>query len=166
METQQRLAESTIPPWTEEWSTRRQLGFGLVACIPLFLLASTFFSWFLSAIDVGVPVTGELLPLLFYTHVGAQFITLLVFGHLMIANPMLGGGTKLAWGTAFIFLAPIAIPAYWALHVWHEEATVPAEGHLGRPRHQIHVYDYDYETHQRGEERRDDGATIHHVDAS
>lgn len=166
METQQRHGEATIPPWTEEWSTRRQLGFGLVACIPLTLLASTFLCWFLSAIEVGLPFTFELLPLLFYTHVGAQFITLLVFGHLMIANPMLSGGTKLVWGAAFLFLAPFAIPAYWALHVWQEEATVPSEGQRRPPQHQVHVYHYDYETHQRGVERREDGSFIHHLDAS
>jgi len=166
METEQRHAEPTIPPWTAAWSSQRQLGFGVVACIPLFLLASTFLCWFLSASDVGLPFTWELLPLLFYTHVGAQFITLLVFGHLMIANPMLSGAAKLVWGVAFLFLAPFAIPTYWALHVWQTEATVPSEGQHRRPRHEIHVYDYDYETHQRGTERRADGAIIHHLDAS
>lgn len=166
METRQRHAEPTIPPWTEEWSTRRQLGFGLVALIPLTLLVSTFLAWLLARLGVGTPVTSELVPLLFYVHVGAQFITLLVFGHLMIANPMLSGAMKLVWGAGFLFLAPLAIPSYWALHVWNEEATVPSESSLRRPRHEIHVYDYDYETHQKGVERREDGAIIHHVDAS
>jgi hypothetical protein len=166
METRQRHAEPTIPPWTAEWSTRRQLGFGLVALIPLTLLASTFLAWLLSRLGIGTPLTTELLPLLFYVHVGSQFITLLVFGHLMIASPTLSGAMKLVWGAAFLFIAPVAIPAYWALHVWNEEATVPSESSLRRTRHQIHVYDYDYETHQKGVEQREDGAIIHHVDAS
>ncbi len=165
METRQRLAESAIPPWTERWSSRRQLGFGAVACIPLVLLAATFISWFLAAIGVGTPYTDSLLPILFYTHVGAQFITLLVFGHLMVANPQLSGSAKTVWSAAFLFLAPFAIPTYWAMHVWHEDPSVPAEWEHQRPQHSVHVYDYDYETHEKGDERRDDGSISHHVDA-
>jgi hypothetical protein len=164
METRQRLAESIIPPWTEQWSTRRQLGFGLVACIPLTLLAATFLSWFLAAVGVGVPYTEDAGAVLLYTHVGAEFITLLIFGHLMIANPQLGGGAKTVWAAAFLFLAPFAIPTYWAMHVWHEEASLPAEMERQRSQHTVHVYDYDYETHQKGLERRDDGSIVHHVD--
>lgn len=166
METEQRHAEATIPPFTREWSGRRQLGFGVLACIPAFLLVSTFLCWFLSGVGVGTPFTWELLPLLFYTHIGAQFITLLVFGHLMVANPELSGAAKLVWGVGFLFLAPFAIPTYWALHVWQEEPTVPSEAQQRPPTRQIHVYDYDYRTHQRGRERRPDGAIIHHLDAS
>lgn len=165
METRQRLAESTIPPWTERWSTRRQLGFGLVACIPLTLLAATFLCWFLTAIGVGGVYAEDALPILLYTHVGAQFITLLIFGHLMIANPQIGGSAKTVWAAAFLFLAPFAIPTYWALHVWHEDASVPAELERRRPQHTVHVYDYDYETRTKGLDRRDDGSITHHIDA-
>lgn len=166
METRQRHAEPYISPWTDRWPRQRQLGFGLVAMIPLVLLATTFLVWFLSAIDVGTPLTADLLPLLFYTHVGAQFITLLVYGHLMVANPALSGAMKLVWGIGFLFLAPFAIPTYWALHVWREEESDPSELQRGRPAREVHVYDYDYETHRRGLEQRDDGSIVHHVDAS
>lgn len=164
MDTEQAHAEATIPPRTDRWPRQRQLGFGLVALIPLTLLTATFFCWFLQLLQVGLPYTAALVPVLFYTHVGAQFITILVFGHLMVANATIGGGTKLFWAAGFLFFAPFAVPTYWALHVWNEEATVPYEGEERRPRHQIHVYDYDYETHQKGEERRPDGSVVHHVD--
>lgn len=166
MDTEQIHAEATIPPWTERWPRQRQLGFGFVALIPLVLLTATFLCWFLEFVEVGLPYTRDLLAVLFYTHVGAQFITLLVFGHLMVANPTIGGGMKLVWAAGFLFVAPFAIPTYWALHVWNEEATVPYEGEARRPRHQIHVYDYDYETHQKGDERREDGSVVHRIDVS
>lgn len=166
METRQRHAEPYISPWTDRWPKKRQLGFGGVALIPLTLLATTFLVWFLSAAGIGMPVTYDLLPLLFYTHVGAQFITLLVFGHLMVANPLISGATKLVWGAAFLFFAPFAIPTYWALHVWREEETDPSEMQQRRPAREVHVYDYDYETHGHGIEQRDDGSIVHRIDAS
>lgn len=165
METRQRHAEPYISPWTDRWPKRRQMGFGLVAFIPLILLATTFVVWFLSALQIGTPATDDVLPVLFYLHVGAQFITVLVFGHLMVAHPLLSGATKLVWGAAFLFLAPFAIPTYWALHVWQEDETDPAEI-LRRPLREVHVYDYDYETHEHGLEQRDDGSIVHHVDAA
>lgn len=165
LETRQRHGEAAIPPWTEQWSQRRQLGFGLVAIIPAVLLTATFAMWLLSTLGVGLPATRQLLPLLFYTHVGAEFITLLIFGHLMIANPNLGGVTKLVWAVAFLTLAPFAIPAFWAVHVWHEEPSLPSEG-AARPARTIRVYDYDYDTHAEGIERRADGSIHERVDAS
>lgn len=165
METRQRLAESAIPPWTERWPRQRQIGFGVVACIPLTLLAATFICGFLTAVGVGLPYSADAMVVLLYTHVGAQFITLLLFGHLMMANPQLSGGAKTVWAAAFLFLAPFAIPTYWALHVWSEEASVPAEIEGRPPQHSVHVYDYDYETHRTGDERRDDGAVVHHMGA-
>ncbi len=166
METRQRHAEPYISPWTDRWPRQRRLGFGLVALIPLVLLTTTFVVWFLSAVQIGSPVTDDLLPLLFYTHVGAQFITLLVYGHLMIANPTLSGAMKLLWGMGFIFLAPFAIPTYWALHVWQDDETDPSEWQRHPPSREIHVYDYDYETHQQGLELREDGSIVHRVDAA
>ncbi len=166
METRQRHAEPTISPWTDRWPTQRQLGFGIVALIPLALLGATFLTWSLSAADIGLPATHDLVPVLFYTHVGSQFITLLVYGHLMVANPYLGGAMKLVWGAGFLFLAPFAIPAYWALHVWREEPTDPSELSRHPPAREVHVYDYDFETHREGLEQRDDGSIVHRVDPS
>lgn len=157
METSQRHAEPYFPPWTERWPRRRQLGFGVLAAIPPVLLAAAFLAWFASS---------AMLPVLVYVHVGAQFITLLLFGHLMIGNPRLSSSTKAAWSVGFLFLAPLAIPLYWAMHVWDagEEARTPAELQRRPPERQVHVYDYDYtQPEARESERRDDGSILHHV---
>jgi hypothetical protein len=165
MDAQQRHGPVLLP-WTERWPVRRKLGFGLVACIPLGLLAATFLSWLLSELRVGGPLTAQAVTLLFHAHIGAQFITLLVFGHLMIGNPRLSGSSKLVWTSAFLFLAPFAVPTYWALHVWQDETrTSRVSAGPERSRLEIHVYHYDYETHRSGVERREDGTVVHHVDA-
>lgn len=166
METRQRHGAPTISPWTDRWPTQRQLGFGLLALIPLALLTSMFLVWLLSAAHVGEPGTTSLVPVLFYTHVGAQFITLLVYGHLMISNPYISGAMKLVWGAGFLFLAPFAIPAYWALHVWRQEPTDPSELQRRPPSHEVHVYDYDFETRREGLEQREDGSIVHRLDPS
>lgn len=168
METRQRYGTAAIPPWTADWTSKRQLGFGVVALIPLALLIAGFVDFALFAGGIGLPYTSDAVPLLFYTHVGAQFITLLVFGHLMIGNPQLSSGTKLVWGVAFLFAAPFAIPTYWLLHVWHSEAQMPSEStRIGPHDRQIHVYDFDYAEHRpRGVYRREDGSVAHHIDVT
>jgi hypothetical protein len=165
METYQRHAEPAIPPWTQQWSYQRRLGFGIVSIIPLVMLMVALGCLTLATLGIARPASVEVLPLLFYMHIGAQFITLLVFGHLMIANPSLGDVTKLIWGIAFLFMAPFAIPTYWAAHVRREEPTLPSLSMAVPAQHEVHVYDYDYETHQEGTEVREDGAIVHHIDA-
>jgi hypothetical protein len=165
METMQRHATPAIPPWTSTWSVRRRLGFGIVAIYPAVLLVAMFVTWMVTG--VGDPDPPGIVPGLFYVHVASQFITLLVFGHLMIANPSISSGTKLLWGLCFLFLAPLAIPFYWFLHVWHSEPQLPSESsRVGPHDREIHVYDFDYETHRAvGVRRQDDGAILHHIDA-
>src|SRR5687768_12079111 len=63
METVQRHAEPAIPPWTEQWSTRRRLGFGVVALIPTALLAATIGCWALGRIDAIAPYAEQALPI-------------------------------------------------------------------------------------------------------
>lgn len=166
MQTVQRHADPSIPPWTGTWSTKRRLGFGLVAIIPLLLLMALFASVLGNVL--GASFETDTLPVLFYTHVGAQFITLLVFGHLMLGNARLSGRARLVWAALFLFAAPFAIPVYWAIHVWNPSPRMPDEQtpHTQLDRH-VHVYDYDYTRGKhRGTERRADGSVVHHVDAT
>ena len=166
MQTVQRHADPYIPPWTASWSKQLRLGFGFLAFLPGFLLTVFFAS--LAGRMLGIEFASNVLPLLFYTHVGAQFIVLLLFGHLMISNALLSDRARLIWAALFLFAAPFAIPLYWGLHLWHPESRMPDEQtpHTSLDRH-VHVYDYDY-THGRHheDELRDDGAMIHHVDAT
>jgi hypothetical protein len=162
METIQRHPIPMIPPWPSTWPIQRKIGFGFVAIIPLALLALTFMGFLLSTI--GTPFAQEALAVLFYTHVGSQFITLLVFGHLMVGNPALSPNAKMMWGFAFLFLAPFAIVAYWVMHVMRATA-VPGQTADDLPGRHVHVYDYDYTDPQpRGTQRREDGVLIHHID--
>jgi hypothetical protein len=157
MDTSQRNAEPYISPWTEHWPRKRQLGFGFLAAIPGLLLGAAFLSWFAGA---------GFLPPLVYVHVGFQFITLLIFGHLLVGNPRLSGSAKLVWAVGFLFLAPFVIPLYWAIHVWEAESSLPmpSEMQRQRPEREVHVYDIDYEgSTARESERRPDGAIIHHL---
>lgn len=155
-----------MPPWPETWSTERKVGFGFVAMIPLALLVVTFLCFLLSTF--GSRHAEEALPVLFYTHVGAQFITLLIYGNLMIANPALGPTGKMLWGIAFLFLAPFAIATYYVMHVLHPmwpppPSALPRHG----PQRRVHVYDFDYSEHRaHGTQRREDGVLVHHIDVT
>lgn len=158
METRQRHAEPYFPPWTDQWPRRRQLGFGVLAFVPLLLLSASFL-----AFSVRAPLS----PVLVYIHVGSQFITLLLFGHLMIANPHLSSTAKAAWSVGFLFLAPFVIPLYWAIHVWNVGAHHPMPSELDQVRgldREVHVYDYDYTAAPPEEAiRRPDGAIVHRL---
>jgi hypothetical protein len=160
METVQRNANPAIPPWPHTWSRRRQLGFGIVAFIPIVLLAATLLALVLTAFGVAPRLYGAL-PILAYTHVTSQFITLLVVGHLMVGNPALSGGMKLVWGFFFLFAAPFAVAAYWLFYIWRADEK-GAPDVVGR---HVHVYDYDYEGDGAVTQRRDDDAILHHIDA-
>lgn len=167
MPSRRELEDSTTPlhPYTALWPMHRKLGVGAVAAIPLILLFALFAVLIVHVADVAHETTSGLLPVLFYIHVGAQFVTLLVFGHLMTSNPILSPRAKTGWSIAFLLFAPFTIPAYWFAHVWHGAGAIVARRRPdGRPP-QVHVYDFDYEGRRSGTERRADGALVHHVDA-
>ncbi|HJL20569.1 MAG TPA: hypothetical protein RMH99_33235 [Sandaracinaceae bacterium LLY-WYZ-13_1] len=158
--TVQRHADPEIPTRTEHWPRKWKLGFGLIAFVPPLLLGLALFALLLELVGVGL---GQLLPILFYVHVGAQFITLLLFGHLMVSNEHLTGAARGVWAAGFLFLAPMAIPLYWWIHVLRERASSHPSMSVETSRTAtVHVHDYDYtgggseEAHQ-----RPDGAVIH-----
>jgi hypothetical protein len=170
-ETVRPQAEPYIPPWTERWPRSRRLGFGIVAFVPTLLLLTTFLVALAAAGRVGYSLVDDVLPILFYTHVGSQFITLLVFGHLLIDNPRLSDRAKVVWGLGFLFLAPAVIPLFWWVHLMHPDTdryssetgakTEAGGGH-------VHVYDFDYSAREHppeGERERADGSIAHEIDA-
>lgn len=160
MQTMQRHADPYITPWTERWPRKMRLGFGLVAFLPTLLLGLVVLV--LLASFVGAEVAG-VLPILFYVHVGAQFITLLLFGHLMVSSPHLKGGARTMWTIGFLLLAPVTIPLFWWIHIMRAEDQLhPSTRSELKASARVDVHDYDYTGE--GEERdrrREDGAFIH-----
>lgn len=166
MQTAQRHPDPYIPPWTDQWSTKRRLGFGFLAILPLTMLTILFVLVIANLFGAGFET--DLLPVLFYTHVGTTFITLLVYAHLMFANPRLTRRAKGVWAALYFFAAPFSIPVYWGIHIWARDPMVPdAQTPHSTREHGIHVYDYDYTGDPSDRvDRREDGAVVHHVDAT
>ncbi|HJL16013.1 MAG TPA: hypothetical protein RMH99_10165 [Sandaracinaceae bacterium LLY-WYZ-13_1] len=159
MDTVQRHANPYIPPRTERWPTKWKLGFGFIAALPPLLLGAA-----LTSLLIGLAIpTGDLLPILFYVHVGTQFITLLLFGHLMISNPRLSDTARVIWGVVFLLMAPVGIPLYWWIHVVREaETTHPSATSELEETATVHVHVYDYRGGARhGDRARPDGTIIH-----
>jgi len=171
MDTSHPNVQPVFPAWTEKWPRRWRVAFGGLAFLPTVLLFATFALGVATTFGVVWPVSGHALPILVYTQVGTQFITLLVFGHLMVDSPKISGRGKLLWAAGFIVLAPAIIPLFWWMHIFrspeleHHRAEA-APGASLEP--EVHVYDYDYEAgpdHPRpeGAHRREDGAIVHDV---
>ena len=155
---------SKVMPWT--WSASRRAGYGLLAIVPLALLLALVTVGTLGAVANSSFLLFEALPVLAYTHVTAQFITLLIFGHLLMRNPQLERRQKLTWGAAFLFAAPFSVPTYWLLHVLRAPSRLPAESREVESARHIHVYEYDYTPKKRrGTRRRADGVVVHRVPA-
>jgi hypothetical protein len=103
----------------------------MLALLPLLLLTVAA----ISGIGASMADRSMLVPaVLFYTHVGTQFLVVAIFGHLMTANRVISRPGKFAWGAYLIFLAPAAVIAYWYVHVWKAE---------GREKHAADVVHYD-----------------------
>ncbi|HJL16014.1 MAG TPA: hypothetical protein RMH99_10170 [Sandaracinaceae bacterium LLY-WYZ-13_1] len=160
MDTVQRHAEPYIPTRTERWPRSWKMGFGLIAFIPPVLLGLALLALVVDMVGAGL---GNALPILFYVHVGAQFITLLLFGHLMVSNERLTGPARAIWAAAFLFLAPVAIPLYWWIHVVRERESAHPSASVETSRTAtVHVHDYDYTSSGPDEDhRRPDGSVVH-----
>lgn len=50
--------------------------------------------------------------------IGLGFHLMIIFGGLVGNNPRLDEGAKLTWFMLFATIGPIALPAYWFMHVW------------------------------------------------
>ncbi len=96
----------------------RRLGFGLLASLPLALLFFTVLA------GIGAQVAGASIAaatMLMYTHFATQLLVLMIFGYLMVSNRRLPVAGKWLWGAFFLVFAPVAVPAYWFVHVWRAE---------------------------------------------
>jgi hypothetical protein len=61
--------------------------------------------------------------------VGMGFFLMVMYGGLVANNPRLTADGRIIWYVAFTFIGPIALPAYWFIHVWpapHKPWTDPA----------------------------------------
>lgn len=155
-----------IPARTERWPGTWRAGFGALAFLPTVLLAVTVLALLVSVTVTRGGATTDAVPMLFYTHVGAQFLTLLVFGKLMIENPKLTGAARGLWVVGFLFLAPVAIPLYWWIHVVNaDKDSEPFTRGEPSETTTVHVYDHDYTSEGPREpaHAREDGAVIHPV---
>jgi hypothetical protein len=85
------------------WRADRAI-LGMISLLPGFLFVAGVV---LTALDTTAG------PLLLITHFITQFIVLLVFGSLLIADAGLDGGGRAMWAFAFLFAAPVAIPIYY-----------------------------------------------------
>ena len=106
-----------IDPHTDRWTRKERWGYGVLAFIPLFLLMAV---GLIGAIDVfyphGLGLT-DAAAILLYTHFAAQFLVLAIFGKLLIEHETLSTNAKIGWGIAFLCIAPVAVIAYWLMHV-------------------------------------------------
>jgi hypothetical protein len=50
--------------------------------------------------------------------VGMGFFLMVIYGGLAGNNPRLNAGGRMTWFMAFAAIGPIALPAYWFIHVW------------------------------------------------
>lgn len=50
--------------------------------------------------------------------VGLGFFLMVMYGGLVGSNPRLNDNGRVTWYLAFTFIGPIALPAYWFVHVW------------------------------------------------
>lgn len=107
-------SDSGIPAQPKEWSTNDHIGFGLLAALPITLLALSV----LTAIAVPLFGTPLFVPVaLVYTHVITQLIVLMIYGHLLFANKTMGTSGKVLWALFFLVAAPAAVLVYWYIHV-------------------------------------------------
>ena len=67
--------------------------------------------------------------------VGLTFLVFLVFGALLGNNPHIEKGERTTWYLLFALAGPVALPAYWFIHVWParyepiiDERLAPARG--------------------------------------
>lgn len=67
--------------------------------------------------------------------IGLTFLVFLVWGALLGNNPHVDAGERLTWYILFALAGPIALPAYWFIHVWPakyepvvDESLAPARG--------------------------------------
>lgn len=97
----------TPRPQFDRRRDRRLLAF--LAVIPgvLLMLAAATLLALGSSSGVGL--------VLLIGHVVTQFIVLLVYGSLVMNDRGLGGPGRALWASAFLFAAPLALPAYY----WH-----------------------------------------------
>jgi hypothetical protein len=50
--------------------------------------------------------------------VGMGFFLMVIYGGLMGNNKLITSDGRIVWYVAFTFIGPIALPAYWFIHVW------------------------------------------------
>lgn len=50
--------------------------------------------------------------------VGMGFFLMVIYGGFVGHNPRLNAGSQMVWFMSFAAIGPIALPAYWFIHVW------------------------------------------------
>lgn len=114
------------------WSTRRKLAVGAAAWWPLvylvvFLLLPATQLWFMQQ-GWRLPVTGpeakHLLGMLLHalSLIVGGLALILLFGHLQQTRAVTES-QRLPWAFLLILVSPLAMPVYWWLAVWREEAA-------------------------------------------
>jgi hypothetical protein len=115
-----------IDPRTRRWAPRARWGFGILAVMPLALL---IVGGTLALLDVMVPghhVLTDLAAMTLYMHFATQFLVLAIFGKLLLEHDEITATGRLWWGVFFLVLAPVAVFAYWIVHVMAE----PRRSHI------------------------------------
>lgn len=50
--------------------------------------------------------------------IGLGFFLMVIYGGLMGNNRLINSDGRILWYVAFTFIGPIALPAYWFMHIW------------------------------------------------
>lgn len=122
LESERRLSivaeqESRAELSAESFSPRMRVGLLLVTLLGESLLAFFVIAaglWPNGLLDVspflGAYIGGILIGFLFYLMV--------IYGGLVGHNTRIEPGGHMAWLLSFVVFGPIALPAYWFMHVW------------------------------------------------
>ena len=111
----QRPPTAGLDPNSDRWPSSRRAAVGALAVAPSVLLVVSLVGALFTAV-LGAPMGP--IAVLFYAHVVSQFLIVLLFSHFALTDSALKTtAARTLWITAFLFAAPVAVPAYWILHM-------------------------------------------------
>jgi hypothetical protein len=154
------MGDWEIDPRTERWPLRRRLGFGGLALLPTALLGAALV---LGGVHLAAPRASwvtDAAAILLYTHIAAQVLVVMIFGHILLNHTGdLSAHAKAWWLFWFVLAAPAAVPLFWFFHVLVEEPSA-----LRAKRVRVLATCYAREPHP-SRLTRDDGVEVEHCPA-
>lgn len=73
----------------------------------------------------GHAVVSALESFIIHVHALNALVILLIFSYIALASRSMPVGYRVAWVFGFLFFYPIALPAFWWLHIWRSPRRAP-----------------------------------------